>query len=147
MSNLERSQDRIAAKIAASQARLEHDIPERPALPAKDAYPPEDYRSLLAEYPWLAVAAGVGVGLLAGALAPKRAPSGGKFGKRALGLAIAAGELGLALSRQAGERAGEAGREGLARARDGSRQVKATARSTGAVIAREAIRLAARVRK
>lgn len=147
MSNLEPRQERIAAKIAASQARLDRDGTDRPPLPVKDAYPPEDYRSLLAEYPWLAIAAGVGVGLLAGALTPKRSPTSGQFGKRALGLAIAAGELGLALSRQAGERASNVGREGLAKARDGSRQVQATARSTGAVIAREAVRLAARVRK
>lgn len=145
MSSLEPRQERIAAKIAASQDRLDRDSTARPALPAKDAYPPEDYRSLVAEYLWLAVAAGLGVGLLAGALAPKKTSS--RFGKRALSLALAAGEIGLALSKQAGERAGEAGREGLTLAKEGSRQVRSTARSTGATIAREAIKLAARVRK
>lgn len=145
MSKPEPRQERIAAKIAASQERLERASSKRPALPAKDAYPPEDYRSLIAEYPWLAVAAGVGVGLLAGAMVPKRV--GSKFGKRAISLAIAASEIGLALSKQAGERAGEAGRDGLALAKEGSRQVRSTARSTGATIAREAIKLAARVRK
>ncbi len=73
--------------------------------------------------------------------------TGSKFGKRALSLAIAAGEIGLALSKQAGERASEAGREGLTLAKEGSQQVRTTARSTGATIAREAIKLAARVRK
>lgn len=146
MSSIEPRQERIAAKIAASQERLDRYGSKRPALPAKDAYPPEDYRSLLAEYPWLAVAAGTGLGLLAGALVPKKA-SGGGFGKRALGLAVAAGELGLALSKQVGERAGEAGREGLSRAKEGTAQVRTTARSTGATIAREAIKLAERVRK
>lgn len=145
MSSLEPRQERIAAKIAASQERLDRSSSSRPALPTRDAYPPEDYRSLIGEYPWLAVAAGVGVGLLAGALTPKKA--GSKFGKRALTLAIAAGELGLAISKQAGERASEAGRDGLALAKEGGKQVRSTARSTGATIAREAIRLAARVRK
>lgn len=145
MSSSEPRQDRIAARIAASQERLTRGSSTRPALPAKDAYPPEDYRSLIAEYPWLAVTAGLGLGLLAGALAPKKA--GSKFGQRALGLAIAAGELGLAFSKQAGERASEAGRDGLALAREGGKQVRSTARSTGATIAREAIKLAARVRK
>ncbi|MFN5245107.1 MAG: hypothetical protein ACK5B7_11850 [Novosphingobium sp.] len=145
MSSLEPRQERIAAKIAASQDRLDRSSSTRPALPSKDAYPPEDYRSLVAEYPWLAVAAGLGLGLLAGALAPKKA--GGKLGKRALRLAIPAGEIGLALSKQAGERASDAGREGLTLAKEGSRQVRTTARNTGATIAREAIKLAARVRK
>ena len=145
MSNSEPRQARIAAKIAASQRRLDRTNAARPALPAKDAYPPEDYRSLIAEYPWLAVAVGAGAGLLAGALTPKKA--GSNFGKRALGLAIAAGELGMALSKQAGERASEAGRDGLVLAKEGTAQARSTARSTGATIAREAIKLVARVRK
>ncbi len=146
MSSIEPRQERIAAKIAASQERLDRHSPKHPALPAKDAYPPEDYRSLIAEYPWLAVAAGMGMGLLAGALAPKKAGSG-KFGRRALGLAMAAGELGLALSKQAGERAGEAGRDRLNRAKEGTAQVRMTAANTGAKIAREAIKLVVRARK
>lgn len=145
MSKPETRQERIAATIAASQERLDRNSSTRPALPSKDAYPPEDYRSLIAEYPWLAVAAGAGLGLLAGALVPKK--TGSKFGKRALSLAIAAGEIGLALSKQAGERAGEAGRDGLSLAKQGGKQVRSTARNTGATIAREAIKLAARVRK
>ena len=145
MSSLDPRQERIAAKIAASQERLDGRITPRPALPTKDAHPPEDYHTLIAEYPWLAVGLGLGAGLLAGALAPKR--TGGKLGKRALGLAVAAGELGLALSKQARDRAGEAGREGLALAREGGTQVRSTARSTSETIAREAIKLVARVRK
>ena len=145
MNKPEPRQERIAAKIAASQERLDRSSSARPALPSNDAYPPEDYRSLIAEYPWLAVAAGLGVGLFAGAMIPKRA--GSKFGKRAVSLAIAASEIGLALSRQAGERASEAGRDSLARAKEGGKHVRSTARSTGATIAREAIKLAARVRK
>lgn len=145
MSSAEPRQERIAAKIAASQSRLDRDSNARPALPAKDAYPPENYRSLIAEYPWLAVAAGLGAGLLAGALAPRN--TGSKFGKRAISLAIAAGEIGLALSKQAGDRVGKAEREGPAIAKEGASQARRSTRSTGATIAREAIRLAARVRK
>jgi hypothetical protein len=145
MSNLEPREERIAQKIAASQQRLERNGRTHPALPSKDAYPPEDYRSLIAEYPWLAVAAGVGLGLLAGALTPKR--TGSRLGKRAVGLAIAASELGLALSKQAGERAGDFGRESLAIAKEGTAQARSSARSTSATIAREAIKLVARVRR
>ena len=134
MSSVEPRQERIAAKIAASQDRLDRTSSARPTLPAKDAYPPESYRSLIAEYPWLAVVAGLGVGLLAGALAPKK--TGSQFGKRALGLAIAAGEIGMALSKQAGERANEVGREGLAIAKEGSSQARRTTRSAGATIAK-----------
>jgi hypothetical protein len=138
--------ERISEKIAASQARLDRDSPGLPApLLPKDAYPPESYRSLAGEYPWLAMAAGLGAGLLAGALMPKKA--GGKFGKRALGLAMMAGEIGLALSKQAGVKAGDAGRDSLARTKDGASQLRTTARSAGATLAREAIKLAARARK
>lgn len=138
--------ERISEKIAASQARLDRDslVPPTP-LPPRDAYPPEDYRSLAREYPWLAMAAGMGVGLLAGALIPKKA--GSKFGKRALGLVVMAGELGLALTRQTGEKASEAGREGLAKAKDGTSQFRSSARGAGAMLAREAIQLVARARK
>ena len=77
MSESKARSERIAAKIADSQARLARDNPALPAtpLPPKDAYPPEDYRTLAGEYPWLAMAAGLGVGLLAGALVPKKAGS------------------------------------------------------------------------
>ena len=73
------------------------ELPRRAQLP--DAYPPEDYRSLAAEYPWLVLAAGAGLGLLAGALLPRKA--GSKLGGKALGLAAMAGELGLSLAAQA----------------------------------------------
>lgn len=88
-------------------------VTDHTALP--DASPPEDYRSLAAEYPWLAMAAGAGLGLLAGALLPKRA--GRRLGQRALGLAFAAGEVGLALSAKARSGTGAAGKSGLDLAR------------------------------
>lgn len=160
MSEVQSTRDRIKAKVAASQQRLKRDsdavpmIPQRPNLP--DAYPPENYRSLAAEYPLLAVAAGIGVGLLVGALIPKRA--GSKVGKRALTLATMAGELGLALSKQARDAARDAGEDGVAKVATASAPLRrratrlagnagSGARSAGLLVAREAVRLAARVRK
>jgi ElaB/YqjD/DUF883 family membrane-anchored ribosome-binding protein len=147
---------RIKDRIAASQERMQRDSLRLPAVPKRetlpDAYPPEDYRSLAREYPWLTVAAGAGLGLLAGALLPKRL--GGKLGKRALSAATVAAELGLALSRQAGSKA--AGglshlEESTAPLRQRAGRAVGTARSgargAGATLAREAIRLAARMRK
>lgn len=160
MSEADDKRQRIQAKVAASQERLQRDNAALPAAPARtrfpDAYPPEDYTTLAKEYPWLAMAAGLGAGLLVGALLPKG--FGGKLGKRALGAAAVAGELGLALSKQAGEKAAEAGREGVARAGEGASRVRghvsrmadparSRARNAGLVLAREAIRLATRVGK
>lgn len=156
MSDAESRRAKINERIAASQERMRRGsvnvpaVPKREALP--DAYPPEDYRSLAREYPWLTVAAGAGLGLLAGALLPKKA--GSKLGKRALGVATVAAELGLALSRQAGSKAAD----GLSRIEESSAPLRqragraagtarSGARSAGVTIAREAIRLAARVRK
>lgn len=124
--------------------------------PLPDAYPPENYRTLAAEYPWLTLAAGAGFGLLIGAMLPKKA--GGKLGQRALGAAAVAGEIGLALSARARDKAADAGRDGLALIGEGTADLRArtaqaagqaagSARSTGIVLAREAIKLAARLRK
>lgn len=109
MNDSEAKRSRIKDKIAASQARLLREAP--PIMPPvrrnlPDAHPPEDYRSLAAEYPGLTVAAGLALGLLVGALVPKRA--GSKLGQRALGIATVAAELGLALSKQARDAAGDA---------------------------------------
>ncbi|MFC0589306.1 hypothetical protein ACFFF7_07765 [Novosphingobium aquiterrae] len=159
MSEAESTRDRIKAKVAASQQRLKRDcdavpmIPQRANLP--DAYPPENYRGLAAEYPLLTVAAGIGIGLLAGALLPKRA--GSKVGQRALTLATIAGELGLALSKQAHDAAREAGEDGVAKVATASAPLRRRAtrlagtagtgaRSAGLLVAREAVKLAARVR-
>jgi len=133
--------ERIAAKIADSQARLERDNPALPAtpLPPKDAYPREDYRTLAGEYPWLAMAAGLGVGLLAGALVPKKA--GSQFTQRALSLAMVAGEIALALSKQADDRAAASADQ------PGSKASAGTGSSAGIALARQAIKLAARARQ
>lgn len=157
MSEADQRRERISAKIAAAQERLKRDgeaaatpAPQRAQLP--DAYPPESYRSLATEYPWLALAAGAGVGLLVGALLPRR--FGGRLGQRALGAAMLAGELGLALGKRAGEVADEAGREGLQRANDSTATARQRAtqgadkaRRTALALTREAIALTMRARK
>ncbi|MGB7655824.1 MAG: hypothetical protein WBL74_10125 [Novosphingobium sp.] len=155
MSAADQRSNRIKERIAASQARLDRDSDDLRALPRRqplpDAYPPEDYRSLAAEYPWLAMAAGLGIGMLAGALMPKGA--GGKMGRRAMGAATVAAELGLAFSKQARDRAQETGREGLeqigertAPLRSRAARAGVDARSKGVRLAGEAIKLAARLR-
>jgi ElaB/YqjD/DUF883 family membrane-anchored ribosome-binding protein len=149
VSDAEARRARIKDRIAASQERMRRSSVNLPAVPKRetlpDAYPPEDYRSLAREYPWLTVAAGAGLGLLAGALLPKRL--GGKLGKRALGAAAVAAELGLALSRQAGDAASEKTAPLRQRAGRAAGSARSGARSAGATLVREAIRLAARVRK
>lgn len=159
MSQAEDKHERINQAIAASQERLQRDSESLPAVPRRetlpDAYPPEDYRSLAAEYPWLTMAAGAGLGMLAGALLPKK--FGSRFGRHALSAAAVAAELGLALSKQARDTAGEKASEGLSRldettqplrrhaARAGG-AARSGARSAGSMIAREALRLALRKR-
>ncbi len=125
-------------------------LPQRATLP--DRYPPEDYRSLAGEYPWLTVAAGLGAGLLLGAALPRGL--GGKFGKRAFAAASIAAEVGLALSRKAGDAAEESGRDGLRRIGEAAAPLRqravrggTSARSAGLVLAREALKLASRKRK
>lgn len=71
--------------------------------------PPEGVAGLIADYPGLAIAAGVGMGLLAGALLPRSA--GRKLARGAVFLASAGGEIGLALGKQALQAADEATRE------------------------------------
>lgn len=156
MSEAEQRSERIRERIAASQGRLARESKELPAVPRReplaDAYPPEDFRTLAKEHPMLTVAAGIGLGLLVGALIPKG--SGGKVGRRAMGIAVAAAELGMALSKQAADKAGDAGRDGLARLDQGTAPLRQraaragqTARGRGIQLAGEAIKLAARLRK
>ncbi len=152
--------EKIQSRVEASQERLKRESDQLPALPPRrapvDAYPPEDFKALAKEHPWLLVAAGAGAGLLLGALLPGR--SGSKLRGRALGFAAAGAELVFALSRNARDAAGEGAREGLHRIEDGTAPLRRrastaamqgsrSARSTGIRIAGEAIRLAARLRK
>jgi hypothetical protein len=138
---------RIQAKIAASQARLHRDGPPSPTrLP--DDTPPERLTSLLAEYPGLTIAAGLGLGLLAGALLPRSA--GSKLARRGTALAAVAGEIGLILARQAIEKAGEAGREGrdaAGRIGTAAGRKAGAARTAGTALAKKAIELAVNARR
>ncbi|MBS0482706.1 MAG: hypothetical protein JSR96_11260 [Proteobacteria bacterium] len=165
MNDADAKREQLRARVAASQERLKDEAgdddastpaiaPHRANLP--DAYPPEDYRSLVAEYPWLAVAAGAGAGLLIGALLPRR--FGGRLSQRALTAATIAGELGLAISKRARDVTIEAGHEGLTRAstasaplrRETARLAGATtrsARNAGLALAKQAMKLAGRSRK
>lgn len=156
MSDSEHRSKRISQRIAASQARLDRDGQERPTVPhlgqLPDSDPPENYRGLVAEYPWLTLAAGLGLGFLAGSLLPKVA--GGKLGRRMVSAAAAAAELGVALSKHARERASEGAREGLALLDKGTAPMRQragvagrNARSRGVGLARDALKLAARLRR
>ncbi len=160
MSEADEKRDRIRSRIEASQERLHRESEQLPAIPSRrapaDAYPPEDWRGLASEHPWLVVAAGAGVGLLVGALLPKRA--GSKTTSRALSLAAAGAELAIAFSRNAREAASDGAREGLDRIEEGTAPLRRragqvagnasrSARSTGVRIAGEAIKLANRLRK
>ena len=156
MSEAEQRRNRISERIAASQARLDrndHGLPTVPHLgQLPDASPPETYRGLAGEHPWLAVAAGLGLGVLAGSLLPKGL--GGKAGRRMLGAAAAVAELGFALSKQARDKAEGGARDGLALLDDSTAPLRQratrsarSARSTGVRLAGEAIKLAARLRK
>ena len=132
MSDVDSKRARIQSRVEASQERLKRESDQLPALPPRaaptDAYPPEDFKSLAKEHPWLLVAAGAGAGLLVGALLPKRA--GSKLGGRTLALATAGAELAMALSRNARDVASDSAREGLQRIED------STARSMGVTIDR-----------
>lgn len=160
MSEADEKRERIRSRIAASQGRLKRESEDLPALPANrapaDAYPPESWRGLAKEHPWLIVAAGTGAGLLIGALLPKRKTS--KLGSRALGLAAAGAELAIAFSRNARDAASDGAREGLSKLEEGTAPLRRrageaagsasrSARRTGVRLAGEAVKLAARLRK
>ena len=85
MSNTDPSRARVAKRIAASQDRLKRGSDQLPAKPQleqlPDAWPPENYRTLAKEYPWLAMAAALGAGALVAALLPRKFVS--KAGRRA----------------------------------------------------------------
>ena len=148
--------NRVATRIAASQDRLKRDsdkLPAKPRIePLPDAWPPEDYRSLAKEYPWLAMAAALGAGALVAALLPRKFVS--KAGRRALGAATVAAELGLAYSKQARDAAGEAAHDSLVKLDETTAPVRhraasagKTARTSGMRLAGEALKFAARLRK
>ena len=114
--------------------------------------PPEDLRDLVRQHPGLVVAGGVVLGLIVGALLPRRA--GSKFARNAMALAATAGEIGLALSTQAKDRAEDGLRHGRDRLIDLSadtsramRQRSGQARDVGLKLADKAAKLAAKTRR
>ncbi|MFT4027095.1 MAG: hypothetical protein QM676_09885 [Novosphingobium sp.] len=151
-----------------TKATDKHD-PAEASLPATrlpDAEPPEEFSSLVGEYPGLAIAAGLGLGLLAGALLPRSA--GRKIARGVFFLATTGGELGLVLGKQAlrkaddvtresREKIGETAAEAAHKAADAGRKAGANAqriagdaseraRGIGVGLARMAIDAAARIR-
>lgn len=155
MSEAKARSERIRSKIAASQARQRRESATLPPAPTRnplpDAYPPESYRSLAAEYPWLVVATGAGLGLLAGALVPKR--FGSKLGDRLMTAAALAAELGMAMGKQANAPTQPVAADSPEHAAGTVESLKervtrsgGSARSSGLVLAGEAIRLVARMR-
>lgn len=101
--------DQIQAKIAKSEAQLQGGG----ALPAPrraDDAPPEKFSNLISDYPGLAIAAGLGLGLLAGAILPRSA--GRKLVRGGVFVASTASELGLAFGKQAMRKADEVTRDG-----------------------------------
>lgn len=101
--------DRIQAKIAKSEAQLQGDG-AFPATHRPDEAPPEKFSNLISDYPGLAVAAGLGLGLLAGAILPRSA--GRKLVRGGVFVASTASELGMAFGKQAIRKADEATRDG-----------------------------------
>jgi hypothetical protein len=101
--------DQIQAKIAKSEAQLQGGdslpVPRRP-----DDAPPEKFSNLISDYPGLAIAAGLGLGLLAGAILPRSA--GRKLVRGGVFVASTASELGLAFGKQAMRKADEVTRNG-----------------------------------
>jgi ElaB/YqjD/DUF883 family membrane-anchored ribosome-binding protein len=155
LSKTDPRRDRVAARISASQDRLKRDGDAVPTQarrdPLPDAWPPESYRGLAREYPWLTVAVGLGFGALLAALLPRN--FAGKAGRRAMAAATLAAELGLAFGKQARDAAGDAAQEGLAKLdetteplRQRATSASKNARSQGRRLAGQAMKFAARLR-
>jgi ElaB/YqjD/DUF883 family membrane-anchored ribosome-binding protein len=101
--------DSIQAKIAKSEAQLKGDG-SLPTARLPDAAPPEKFSNLVSDYPGLAIAAGLGIGLLAGAILPRSA--GRKLVRGGVFVASTASELGLAFGKQAIRKVDDATRDG-----------------------------------
>lgn len=99
----ETKRDQLRRKVAESQASL-----GRGHFPERD--PPEGYKALAMDYPFVLVLGGLAVGAIAGALLPRAA--GRKLVRGVVAAAGVASELGLAYGRQAFDVAGELSDEG-----------------------------------
>ncbi len=135
-------------QIDAPQATFE---PEGPA-PSATADPLRKIRNFASDHPAVVIAGGLAIGALTLALLPKK--TGGKFARRALAAAAAAGEIGLAVSRQARDKAEEATRDGrelmvdgAEKARRGTARAASSAGKAGLDLARAAVKLAASARR
>ncbi|PLK25971.1 hypothetical protein [Novosphingobium sp. TH158] len=127
-------------------------LPALPLAKIPDAEPPETYSDLARDYPVALVAGGLVAGLLAGALMPRGL--GRKVGRGLVSGAVLAGELGLAYSQQAARKAGDAGRDGRekvielgSQARAAGSRTATSSKELGLKLARQAIKLAAGLRR
>ena len=159
MSKADEQRQQIKSRIDASQDQLDAENRQLAAIPPRsDTFEdaPDDWRGKAGQHPWLLLAAGAGAGLLIGALLPRRA--GSKTASRALGLAAAGAELAIAFSKNARDAASDAASEGLHRLDEGTAPLRRragevagtasrSARTTGARLASEAVKIAARIRK
>lgn len=120
--------------------------------PMTGGEPPETLADLAREHPGLVLAGGLAVGLLVGALIPRR--KGGRLLRNAASLAAVAGELALAFGEQTREKAEDA-RDRIVdlshKAGDVSRRAAHTgmekgdeARAAGLRMARKAVKAVAR---
>lgn len=159
MIKADEQRQQIKSRIDASQDQLDAENRQLAAIPPRpDTFEgaPDDWRGKAGQHPWLLLAAGAGAGLLIGALLPRRA--GSKTASRALGLAAAGAELAIAFSKNARDAASDAASEGLHRLDEGTAPLRRragevagtasrSARTTGARLASEAVKIAARIRK
>ena len=109
MTKANNKSDGIRAKIAKSEAQL-HGDDALPVARRPDAEPPEKFSNLISDYPGLAIAAGLGLGLLAGVLLPRS--TGRKLLRGGVFVTSTASELGLAFGKQAVRKADDATRDG-----------------------------------
>ncbi|WP_423142315.1 hypothetical protein ACOYW6_02875 [Parablastomonas sp. CN1-191] len=153
------------AKVAAAKKRQ---ASRRASVPDRD--PPENYRSLAAEYPWLVVGAGVLGGALIASFFPKKMAR--KLGKSAIAAAAAGTEIASVFAKQTREaahdglgalediggtvgenatafagKAGKLGGEVAEKAGEIAGDAAERARAGGLALAREAIKLAGRIRR
>lgn len=150
MTKATKKSDSIRARIDESEAQLRGDKAV-PATRLPEGDPPEQFSGLIGEYPGLAIAAGLGLGLLAGALLPRQA--GRKLARGAVFLATTSGELGRVLGKQAlskvddatrdrRERLGDTASEVAHKAADVSRDLGKKAADAGRKAGADAQRLA-----